>query len=66
MSDKEEAAYQIEVDDPGCAGCGARRAWTITGPDGVAIGTSWLDEECAQDICDLMNMAYDAGTERNK
>jgi hypothetical protein len=37
--------------------------WTINGPDTFPIGTSWADRETANDICDLMNMAYTAGYE---
>lgn len=40
--------------------------WTIvsgTGDDECGIGQSWGHKETADDICDLMNMAYDAGKE---
>lgn len=42
--------------------------WTIVynGPEPTEIGTSWQGDEgkeAAQDVCDLMNMAYDAGHE---
>jgi hypothetical protein len=62
-SDKHDAAYRVEVDTEGCAHCAGNRTWTIVGPDGVAIGSSWGDEEFAGDVADLMNMAYDAGKE---
>ena len=37
----------------------------VSGPkdDPTGIGTSWGCEELAIDVCDLMNMAYDAGQE---
>lgn len=57
------SAYKIVVDKEGCQHCGGERTWTIEGPDEVCIGTSWGDEEFASDICDLMNMAFDAGKE---
>src|ERR1700691_2555597 len=59
--------YNVTVQDgtEGCVTCGHGRLWTVlyTGGDGeeTEIGTSWDDAEAAQDVCDLMNMAYDAG-----
>lgn len=58
-------AYRVEIDKKGCAHCGAETYWTVVGPGEVDIGSSWADEETANDIRDLMNMAYDAGTEAN-
>ena len=62
--------YQVAVASghDGCFACKQGRFWTVIyfldGEDeGTEIGTSWADEETAQDVCDLMNMAYDAGTE---
>lgn len=61
--------YRVEVasDQPGCRYCGHGKYWTIiyTEPDGeiVEIGTSWADHEVADDICDLMNMAYLTGAD---
>ncbi len=60
--------YRVDVADghKGCEHCKAGTFWTIVyTEDGepIEIGTSWGDEELAQDICDLMNMAYDAGVE---
>jgi hypothetical protein len=56
-------AYRVEVDTEGCKHCAGGRMWTIVGSDGVAIGSSWGDQEFASDIADLMNMAFDAGKE---
>lgn len=54
----------------GCQHCGHDVMWTITytDPSGepIEIGTSWQGEEgmeLAEDICELMNMAYEAGRE---
>lgn len=54
-------------------GCGHDTQWTIVysvlegeAPETIEIGTSWQGnpgKEAAQDICDLMNMAYEAGAE---
>lgn len=48
-----------------CENC---KLWTVAYDDGepTEIGTSWQGEagrEAAGDICDLMNMAFDAGLE---
>ena len=62
--------YRVDVASghEGCKECKAGTFWTIVytapGDDELTeIGTSWADEELAQDICDLMNMAFDAGVE---
>lgn len=62
--------YRVDVADAtGCITCGAGRYWTVVsdeGEDTVAIGTSWAGDEgkeTAEDVCDLMNMAYHAGRE---
>lgn len=62
--------YRVDVaaDTCGCRFCGAGKMWTViyTQEDGeiVEIGSAWGDEELVGDICELMNMAFDAGTER--
>lgn len=64
--------YRVEAEPQGEGECGCANClqWTIVfdsprdGPS--AIGTSWEGEqgkETAEDICDLMNMAFDAGRE---
>lgn len=63
-----QSFYRVDVavGKEGCLYCGHDAYYTITYEDEgerVEIGTSWSDQECAQDICDLMNMAYDAGRE---
>lgn len=60
--------YRVELSagDEGCAHCGQGQQWTVVsgqGEEAIEIGTSWGDKEHAEDICDLMNMAYDAGKE---
>jgi len=51
-----------QVGSKACKHCGHGGYWTVayTGGDGeeTEIGTSWADQETAQDVCDLMNMAY--------
>jgi hypothetical protein len=59
--------YRVAGDGGGCEHCEAGKLWTVVhlDPDGeeCGIGTSWMDKELAEDICDLMNMAYEAGLE---
>lgn len=60
--------YRVVEDTPGegCAHCGHGKHWTIVSGEGdaeIGIGTAWGDQELAQDICELMNMAFDAGQE---
>lgn len=61
----EQSHYRVVADDSyePCKHCGSGTWWTIESNEGVGIGTSWGDAEQANDICDLMNMAYDAGLE---
>lgn len=59
-------AYRVVVDEnhrPSCPHCKHDTFYTIADADGVYIGTSWGDEETVQDICDLLNMAFNAGRE---
>lgn len=37
--------------------------WTEPSGEPCTVGSSWGDEELANDICELMNMAYVAGQE---
>jgi hypothetical protein len=56
-------------DDKGCTKCGHGLFYTIvsgTVEDEMGVGTSWSDKEAAEDICDLMNMAFDAGVESER
>ena len=61
MSDKEP--YLVKVDDQVCKYCGHGKTWTVVGPDGYAIGTSYSDEEEAGYIAELLNGAYQSGME---
>lgn len=60
--------YRVDLDDgeKGCSACGHGQYWTVVhGAEGdeCQIGTSYADRETAEDVCDLMNMAYEAGRE---
>ena len=60
--------YRVALADGGggCNACGHGQYWSVVwgaGEDECQIGTSWGDKEVAEDICDLMNMAFEAGKE---
>lgn len=61
--------YRLVEDDlgtDGCKHCGHGFMWTLESGHGgneIRIGTSWGDKELAQDICELMNDAYESGRE---
>ncbi len=57
----EPAPYFIEVDQQGCSKCNAGRSWNVVGPDGVALSTSYMEEEDAQDLADDLNDAFGKG-----
>lgn len=57
----KKVAYTVEVDNPGCAQCGAKKSWTVVGPDGYGSGVSYLDEEDADDQALALNDAYERG-----
>jgi hypothetical protein len=66
----DQQFYRVELSatgQPTCQ-CDNCQLWTIAYEDSepTEIGTSWQGadgKEVAQDICDLMNMAYDRGRE---
>jgi hypothetical protein len=70
LSTDENTFYRVELTATGqpacqCANC---QLWTVAYDDGepTEIGTSWEGDdgkEAAQDVCDLMNMAFAAGLE---
>jgi hypothetical protein len=62
--------YRVDpqAGNEGCDRCHAGTFWTIVyrekgSTEDTEIGTAWGDKELAEDICDLMNMAYEAGKE---
>lgn len=69
MSDFDLGHYRVEQSQNGdgaCPTCGHGKHWTVvsgTGEDACEIGQSFGDRGLTEDICDLMNMAFDAGQE---
>lgn len=62
---EEQIRSESECKCPGCV------LWTIVfdDPEPTEIGTAWQGDEgkeVAEDICDLMNMAFDAGREKQE
>lgn len=66
----DEQFYRVEecIRSAADCQCDACKQWTIVYDDGepTEIGTSWQGsegKELAEDICELMNMAFDRGAE---
>lgn len=62
--------YQVKMaaGEDGCSHCGAGKLWAIVyvehgQTEETEVGQSFGDKELADDICELMNMAYEAGME---
>lgn len=64
--DETGKAYNVEIDDDGCRHCTAGRTWIVVGPDGLGGGTTYGQQEDAEEIAELMNMAYEAGARRGE
>jgi hypothetical protein len=68
----EEQFYRVALsaNHSACTQCGHGSYYTVVYTDRfgeeVEIGTSWGDSEVAEDVCDLMNMAFDAGVESER
>lgn len=57
--------YFLEVGENGCVKCGHNKTWDIIQPDGVALATTYGDYEEAEEICDMLNIAYALGRASN-
>jgi hypothetical protein len=62
--------YQVKMaaGEDGCSHCGGGKMWAIVyvehgQTEETEIGQTFGDKNLADDICDLMNMAYEAGME---
>lgn len=68
-TNEEQGFYRVQLsaNHAACTQCGHGSYYTIVYNDEngeeTEIGQAWGDQEIAEDICDLMNMAYDAGRE---
>lgn len=60
MSDKP---YKVECDDNGCEKCACGRTWTIVDTDGNGGSTSYGNQEEAEYIAEMLNVAYEKGAE---
>jgi len=64
--EEEKPRYRVAQDRGACEHCKRGAYWTIVSGEGdaeIGIGSAWADRELANDICELMNMAFDAGRE---
>ena len=59
--DAQDKVYTVEIDNRGCSNCGREAGYTVVGPDGVEESAVYHDREVAEEIADLMNMAYEQG-----
>lgn len=59
----EKLPYTVERGDWPCADCGRGGTWDVVGPDGVALGISFGDEQHAHDRADELSRAYLAGAQ---
>ncbi len=57
----KDKVYTVEIDNRGCSNCGKEAGYTVVGPDGVEECAVYNDREVAEEIADLMNMAYEQG-----
>jgi hypothetical protein len=62
--------YRVKMaaGEDGCEHCGAGKMWAIVyiehgDTEETEVGQTFGDRGLADDICDLMNMAYEAGLE---
>lgn len=58
---EEIKMYTVEIDSRGCSGCGKEVGYTVVGPDGVEECAVYNDRGAAEEIADLMNLAYEQG-----
>jgi len=62
--DTTRMPYRALPDDSdACAHCGSGLRWLVVGPDEVALGISFENEEAAEDLADNMSRAYLAGAQ---
>lgn len=55
------AEYRVEEETKACKSCGMGSTWIIVDSDNIGGGTTYSDKEIADDICELMNDAYERG-----
>jgi hypothetical protein len=53
--------YIVEIDTRGCSNCGEDVGYTVIGPDGVEECALYNDRNAAEEIAELMNVAYQRG-----
>jgi len=56
------SAYNVVVLNESCQECGSGTEYSIEDPDGVCLGTSWIDDvDEAEYWCDTLNQAFEEG-----
>lgn len=57
--EKRARIYTVEIDLQGCSRCGTEIGYTVIGPDGVEECAIYNDRQEAEEIAELMNLAYE-------
>jgi hypothetical protein len=58
------SAYKVVVLNEPCRTCLGGTEYSVEGPDGICIGTSWVEFEDVDEAeywCDLLNTAFEEG-----
>lgn len=55
--------YRIEVDEERCQHCLRGATWNVIGPDGIALGVSYMEEDDAQDMATMLTNAHNLALE---
>lgn len=58
VDSREDGPYRPEIDQPSCDHCGRGATWHVVGPNNVADGRSWENEDDAEDLAAALNEAY--------
>jgi hypothetical protein len=69
MSERKQFRVERWSGEKACEHCGHGATWTIVFGEGdglTEIGQAWEDFELVEDICDLMNDAFEAGREHKR
>jgi hypothetical protein len=63
QTDEVSDAYRIEIDTAACEHCGVGETWNVIGPDGVALGIVYGEQDDAIETADMLSRAFALGRE---
>ena len=58
---ERQTIYTVEIDQQGCSRCGSEAGYTVVGPDGVEESPIYNDRRDAEEIAEMLNLAYEQG-----